>query len=412
MSQCPRLPSSALSITLVCILAIGTSLSVQAQRTVEFTGGNPSPPQGLAGKALPEGPFHYPTAEGMDIRVSVLARDIVYPSSMTFLPDGRLLVATREGLIRLIENDRLAPEPVSGGPEAYFSGDSGLPGAVHGYMDIALHPDFENSPWVYISYTKPVGDSIVLAVGRGMWTGSELADFSDVWSEPGTRGPGRIAFDLDGMLYITVSGSDSQDLATPGGKVLRLNPDGSIPSDNPFADQADAHPAVYTWGHRSGLGLAVHPVRNEIWLTENGPNGGDEINVLVPGANYGWPIVSLGRTYQGPWQSERPSHDRFEAPVVYWMPAIAVAGITFYQDDALPAWKGDVFVTALRTGQIPGTGHIERILLNEDMEELRRETLLMDLGQRMRDIRVGPDGLLYVATDEREGAILRIEAAQ
>jgi glucose/arabinose dehydrogenase len=148
-----------------------------------------------------------------------------------------------------------------------------------------------------------------------------------------------------------------------------------------------------------------------MWQTENGPNGGDELNVLKPGANYGWPMVSYGRQYTGPFQSERPGHAGFEPPVVMWVPAIATSGLTFYTGDKLPLWKGDVFVGALRTGEIPGTGHIERILFNEKMEELRRESLLGDLRQRMRDIRQGPDGLLYVLTDEKDGALLRIEPA-
>jgi glucose/arabinose dehydrogenase len=156
----------------------------------------------------------------------------------------------------------------------------------------------------------------------------------------------------------------------------------------------------------------MHPGTGEIWQNENGPNGGDEINILRPGRNYGWPLVSYGRTYQGPWQSERPRHEIFEPPVVYWMPAIAVSGMAFYTGDRLPKWKGDVFVGALRTGEIPGTGHLERILFNENMEELRRETLLTDLRQRIRDVRQGPDGLLYVLTDEKPGAVLRIEPAE
>jgi glucose/arabinose dehydrogenase len=149
-----------------------------------------------------------------------------------------------------------------------------------------------------------------------------------------------------------------------------------------------------------------------MWLNENGPNGGDEINILKPGANYGWPLVSYGRTYPGPWQSgDRPTHDGFEPPVVYWVPAIAVSGMAFYTGDRFPKWKGDVFVGSLRTGEIPGTGHLERILFNEKMQELRREALLRELRQRIRDVRQGPDGLLYIVTDEKEGAVLRIEPA-
>jgi glucose/arabinose dehydrogenase len=148
-----------------------------------------------------------------------------------------------------------------------------------------------------------------------------------------------------------------------------------------------------------------------MWLNENGPNGGDEINILRPGKNYGWPIVSYGRAYPGPWQSERFWREGFETPIVYWMPSIAVSGMTFYTGDRFPKWKGDVFVGSLRTGEIPGTGHLERILFNEKMEELRRESLLVELRQRIRDVRQGPDGLLYVITDEKDGAILLIEPA-
>ena len=181
--------------------------------------------------------------------------------------------------------------------------------------------------------------------------------------------------------------------------------------DNPFVGKAGYKPEVYTLGHRSSLGLAAHPSNGQMWQTENGPNGGDEINVLKAGANYGWPTVSYGRQYPGPFQSERPGHAGFEPPVVIWVPSIATSGLAFYTGDKLPKWKGDVFVGALRTGEIPGTGHIERILFNEKMEELRRESLLGDLRQRIRDVRQGPDGLLYVLTDEKEGALLRIEPA-
>ena len=214
------------------------------------------------------------------------------------------------------------------------------------------------------------------------------------------------------MLYLTTTGKDPQDPNTLGGKVLRLRDDGSVPPDNPFVGQAGHRPEVYTLGHRSALGLALNPGTGEMWQNENGPNGGDEINILKPGRNYGWPLVSYGRTYQGPWQVSPPGHVGFEAPVVIWVPAIAVSGMTFYTGDKFPKWKGDVFVGSLRTGEIPGTGHLERILFNEKMEELRREALLREFRQRIRDVRQGPDGLLYVLTDEKEGAVLRIEPAE
>jgi glucose/arabinose dehydrogenase len=158
--------------------------------------------------------------------------------------------------------------------------------------------------------------------------------------------------------------------------------------------------------------MAVHPGTGEIWQHENGPNGGDEINILKPGANYGWPIVSYGRTYPGPWQAPKLSHENFEQPLVFWVPSIAASGIAFYNGNKLPKWKGDVFVGALRVGEIPGTGHLQRILFNEQMEELRRESLLVPLQQRIRDVRQGPDELIYVLTDHpKDGALLRIEPA-
>ena len=239
----------------------------------------------------------------------------------------------------------LDPKPVAGGPVSYFAGASGMPGAIHGYMDVALHPRFANNHFIYISYTKPLDDKnrVAAVAARARWEGGSLKDVKDIFVTEGS-GPTRIAFGRDGTLFMTVSGDDPQNPGTHGGKVLRVKDDGSIPSDNPFVGHPGAKPEVYTIGHRNSLGLALHPGTGQMWQNENGPNGGDEINILKPGANYGWPLVSLGRTYQGPWQSERPRHDGFEPPVVYWMPAIAVSGMTFYTGDRLPKWKCDIFV--------------------------------------------------------------------
>jgi aldose sugar dehydrogenase len=391
------------------LLGAATAFS---QQKVPFQNGIPVAPQGLAGKKLPNLPMVFDTAEGQKIRVTAVTRALEYPFSLAFLPDGSMLVTERASRLRIIRNGVLDPKPVAGGPAAYSAGDSGLPGAIHGYMDVVLHPRFAENRFVYLSYTKPLNDKDrVAAVARARWDGTKLTELKDIFVTQGS-GPTRLAFGADGTLFVTVSGMDPQDPNTHGGKVLRLRDDGSIPPDNPFVGKPGAKPEVYTLGHRNSLGLALRPGTNEMWQNENGPNGGDEINVLKPGRNYGWPIVSLGRAYPGPWQSDSgPGHAGFEQPVVYWMPAIAVSGMTFYTGDKFPKWKGDVFVGSLRTGEIPGTGHIERILFNEKMEELRREALLRELGQRVRDIRQGPDGLLYVLTDEKEGAVLRIEPA-
>jgi glucose/arabinose dehydrogenase len=393
------------------VFAALAALPLSAQQKVTFANGIPVAPQGLAGRALPDHPVEYDTAEGQRIRVVAVTKALEYPFGLAFLPDGTMLVTERAGRLRIIRKGTLDPNPVAGGPASYFAGASGLPGAVHGYMDVAVHPRFAENHFIYLSYTKPTADKKgVAAVARGRWEGDSLKDVKDIFVTEGS-GPTRIAFGRDNTLFITVSGDDPQNPGTHGGKVLRVKDDGSIPTDNPFVGHAGAKPEVYTIGHRNSLGLALHPGTGQMWQNENGPNGGDEINILKPGANYGWPIVSYGRTYQGPWQSERPRHDGFEPPVVYWMPAIAVSGMTFYTGDRFPKWKGDIFVGSLRTGEIPGTGHVERILFNEKMEELRRESLLTDLRQRIRDIRQGTDGLLYALTDEKQGAVLRIEPA-
>jgi len=356
-------------------------------------GGIPVAPSGLVVPPLPDVPVYYDTAEGQDIRVVVVARGLEQPWSIAFLPGGDLLVSERPGRLRLIRDGQLQAEPVAGVPEVVGGGISS------GLFDVVLHPDFAVNRFVYFAYTKPVADEGTrLAIARARWDGDRLTGTEDVFVARG--GASRLAFGHDGMLY-----------ASAGGEVLRLTPDGGIPADNPFVGSDDVRPEVFTLGHRSTIGLAVHPGTGEIWQNENGPNGGDEINVLVPGANYGWPMVSLGRDYQGNWHSERFQQDGYEDPIVYWMPSIAVSGMTFYTGDALPRWKGDVFVGGLRTGEIPGTGHVERILFNQDMQELRRESLLVDLRQRIRDIRMGPDELLYVLTGEDDGAVLRIEPA-
>ena len=391
----------------VATVTLATAAAAQQQvpfRGNDAVGGIPVAPTGIVVPPLPDGPIEYQTAEGQDIRVVVLARGLNHAWSMAFLPGGDMLITEREGRVRLYRDGRLEAEPVEGVPEIRVAGLSGL-------MDVALHPLFSENNWVYLTYTKPLDDDgVVLTLARGRWNGSALVGVEEIFvADPGTRGASRIAFAQDGTLYMTTGGNGAQDPNSHGGKVLRLRDDGSVPDDNPFVGMAGHKPEVFTLGHRNSLGLAVHPGTGNVWQNENGPNGGDEINVLKPGANYGWPIVSLGRTYPGPWQSEAFWRDGMEQPVVYWTPSIAVSGMEFYTGDALPRWKGDVFVGGLRTGEIPGTGHLERILFNQDMEELRRESLLVDLRQRIRDVRQGPDELLYVLTESDDGALLRIE---
>jgi glucose/arabinose dehydrogenase len=379
------------------------------QQTVPFANGAPVAPAGFEPQPIPAKPIEYDTAEVMRIRVVPVARGLVNPWSIAFLPDGTLLVTEKDGRLRIVRRTGLDPKPVPGTPVVRVSGRSGL-------MDVLLHPQFATNRYIYFSYLKPVGTErqTALTVARGTFDGTAVTELRDIFSAgTGISGPSRLAWGADGKLYMTTptggDGSPSQDPGSYAGKVLRLNDDGTAPADNPFAGRAGAKPEVYTLGHRNSLGLAVHPKSGQMWQSEMGPNGGDEINVLKPGGNYGWPLVSLGRSYPGPWQSTSFTKEGVESPVVYWMPAISLSGMTFYTGNKLPKWKGDVFVGGQRTGEVPGTGHLERILVNDQLEELRREALLVPLRMRIRDVRQGPDELLYVLVDHENGGVLRIE---
>jgi glucose/arabinose dehydrogenase len=356
------------------LVIAGTQIG-SGQQKVPFAGGIPVAPLGLANKPLPQMPVVYDTAEGQKIRVTAVTRALEYPWSFAFLPDGTMLVTERAGRLRVIRNGKLDPQPVPGGPASYWTGESGLPGAVHGYMDIALHPKFAENKLVYLSYTKPLDEKRrVVAVARGKFDGHALTEVKDIWVAP-NGGTTKIAFGKDGTLFVTTTvgpGEDAQTTNNVGGKVLRFNDDGSIPKDNRSWASRVRSRGLHAWpSQRARPG--VEPHHRRMWLNENGPNGGDEINVLKPGGNYGWPVVSYGRQYPGPWQNAQFYKEGFEYPIVYWTPSIAVSGMVFYTGDKLAKWKGDVFVGSLRTGEVPGTGHLERILFNEKWEELRRE---------------------------------------
>lgn len=401
-----------------CLVAVGLAAiaahPARAQQTVAFARGVPVAPTGLEGQALGAGPWTYRTAEGMDVTVSVLAR-LEWPYAMAFLPDGDLLVTTRKGELRMVRDGRLLPQPITGGPPALFRGNSGSLGAVHGYTSLAVHSQFARNGLIYFGVNKPEGDGYAGVIVRARLDGTRLVDVTELLAGEGIRGASALAMTPDGLLWVATGGDTAaQDPAVLAGKVLRLTDDGKPAPGNPFIGKAGYRPEIFSMGHRAALGLTVHPVTSEVYLAEMGPNGGDEINHIVAGRNYGWPIVSLGRTYPGPWQnkSNTPTHEGFEPPVVYWTPSISVSGLTFYTGDALPKWKGDLFVGGLRTGEIPGTGRVDRVLLNEKMEELRRETLLADLHQRMRDVKQAPDGSIYILTDQEDGAILVVRPAR
>jgi glucose/arabinose dehydrogenase len=312
-----------------------------------------------------------------------------------------------------VRNGHLMKDPVAGVPAVYAGGPRGL----QGLMDVALHPRFAENAWVYLAYHKPTADGGgETALARGSWNGEALVDVQDIFRSGATETEAsRIAFGRDGMLYLSISAPGSpkitraQDPSDYAGKTVRLRDDGSIPEDNPYLGRAGFKPAIFTMGHRNGHGLAVNPETGEVWETEQGPNGGDEINVLRAGANYGWPLVSFGRDYWGAKVSADPSRPAMEDPAVVWLPSIAVTGMTFYTGDRFPHWRRNLFVGGLREGGIPRTGQIQRIVFSDKWEELRREPMLMELKQRIRDVRQGPDGLLYVLTAEDDGALLKIE---
>jgi glucose/arabinose dehydrogenase len=232
--------------------------------------------------------------------------------------------------------------------------------------------------------------------------------------ESGYSGGSRIAFDRAGMIYMTTGApfsDQAQRLDSIYGKVLRLREDGTVPSDNPFSRQAGARPEVFALGHRDQLGLTVDPLSGAVLDTEEGPNGGDKVNRILPGRNYGWPKVSFGRNYDGTALSDSPLAEGIEHPVIVWLPSIAPGNLVIYNAERFPAWKGNLFVASARRGEVPRTGGLERVVFNANFGEVRRETLLTELHQRVRDVRQGNDGLLYVATDEDDGALLRIEPA-
>ncbi len=396
-----RCVGSALLAVVAC-LAGGAAL---AQEGAERRPGVPARP-------LPDGPVVLDSAEYGQIRVVTVARGLERPWSLAFLPDGSMLVTERPGRLRRIAGGSLDSTPITGTPTVHAEGIAGL-------MDIALHPDFAANGLLYLTYTKPQPAGPTVALARGRLDGAALDGLGDllVLDPPGS-GASRIGFGPDGMLYMTAGGAfesspenalraqDPNDLL---GKVLRLRDDGTAPEDNPFVGLPDHRPEIYSLGHRNHQGLAFQPGTGALWVSEHAPQGGDEVNVIEAGRNYGWPVVSYSRQYGGQRMTETPWQPGMELPAVLWVPSIAPSGLAFYDGDPFPDWKGNLFAGSLRFGGLPRTGHLERIVLNDAGEELRREWLLTELRQRIRDVRQGPDGLLYVLTDADDGALLRIE---
>lgn len=367
-----------------------------------------------AAPALPEFPVIYQTTE-YTIQVDKVADGLANPWSLAFLPNGDMLVTERAGRLRLIHDGVLDPTPIPGVPEVKIT-------VLGGLLDVLLHPDFANNNLLYLSYAKAHEDGTrsTTALARAHFDGERLSDLVDIfvaesWSASPTNFGGRMSFGTDGMLYMTIGERQEQERAQDGrdhgGKLIRLRDDGSVPDDNPFVDNDSMLPEIYALGLRSPQGLALHPASGALWENEHGPLGGDEMNIIKAGANYGWPLVTYGRDYDGAALSELTERDDLDAPFMIWIPSIAISGLSFYTGDAFPLWKGNAFVGSMVMGRTPRTGHVQRIAFSDEGVALAREPLLQGLQQRIRDVRPGPDGLLYVLTDHNPGAVLRISPA-
>jgi len=381
---------------------------------------------GIPPMALTQPSYSFDTAELHGLKVSVVARGLNHPFAIALLPEGDALISERGGALRLLRNAVGAPGRATVLEAAPVPGLPTLekPYRNAGLHDLALHPDYARNRFVYFSFNKP-GDMTPasgnaparqqsrLTVMRARFDGKSLTDLKEIFvgKSGGTSGS-RIAFGADGLLYMQIGaagGDEAQRMDNTIGKVLRVKDDGSIPADNPYVGQKDVNPAVFTRGHRDPLAMAWHPVAGVMLSAEHGPNGGDELNLIRGGKNYGWPLVTFGHGYDGAVLSESPVAPGIEPPLVYWVPSIGPSGLAVYTGDRFPAWKNNIFVGSVRRGEIPGTGTLERVVLNDKLQELRRESLLGGLHQRIRDVRQGADGLLYVLTDENDGALLRLE---
>jgi glucose/arabinose dehydrogenase len=362
--------------------------------------------------------------QGGKIRVVTVASGLVHPWGLAFADERTILVTEKTGRLRMIRDGVLEPNPVWTSPTPPGEGGD----ALH---FVAVHPQFARNRLVYVSYPKRDDRGFTLAVSRGRLNGSTLEDVQEIFTadawETGGNLAGRVFFGPDASLYVTIGDRDrlccnggednslrmkAQKLDNHVGKTLRLRDDGSVPPDNPFVGRAGAKPEIFTYGHRNGYGLAIHPETGELWQAEIGPLGGDEVNILVPGHNYGWPLVSTGRNYTGSLVSEQPwARPGMDNPRIHWVPSISPSSIIFYTGDKFPRWKNNLLIGSLTQEQLV------RMSFNQPSQAERREGLLIPLKMRIRDVQQSPDGYIYVATERRsaayvaDGAVLRIEPA-
>ena len=352
------------------------------------------------------------STEKTKIKVETFASGLENPWGLVFLPDGRSLVTEREGRLRIVSPKGTLSAPLNGVPKVDARGQGGL-------LDVAIDPDFAKNKYVYLSFAE-AGDNGTnsTAVARGVLTATGLADVKIIFSQaPKVASTlhfgSRIVFDDKGHMFIALGErsktefrGQSQDLGSDLGKVVRLNRDGSIPNDNPFVGKQGMRPEIWSYGHRNQQGAAMNPWTHELWTNEHGPRGGDEINIPRAGKNYGWPVVSYGINYDGtPVGKGAKTGPTFTDPIHYWVPSIGVSGMAFYTSDAIAPWKGNLFVGGLAIPQLV------RLELDGD-KIVHEEALLTDLGSRIRTVKQGPDGALYLLTDNGEDSILRVSAAE
>jgi aldose sugar dehydrogenase len=341
--------------------------------------------------------------EGM-VTAETVASGLEHPWALAFLPDGRILVTERPGRVRVVSPTGRVSEPLDGVPKVQTGGQGGL-------LDVAVDPNFTENRLIYLSYAEPGEGGAGTAVARGRLGEGQLEDVQVIYrQQPKVEGSGhfgsRLVFAEDGTLFVTQGDrqayrEQAQDLGSGLGKLVRINPDGSIPKDNPFVGRSGARPEIYSYGHRSMQAAALHPETGQLWTVEHGARGGDELNHPEKGKNYGWPVITYGRDYSGAKIGEGTAKQGMEQPVYYWDPVIAPSGAVWYTGDRYPGWKGSLLVGSLQPGALVR-------LTVEDGKVTKEERHLAELGDRIRDVQQGPDGLLYVVTDEDEGQLIRV----
>jgi glucose/arabinose dehydrogenase len=361
----------------------------------------------FAGAGACQDPGHMQPSGETRVAITPLATGLEHPWSLAFLPDGRMLVTERPGRLRYVSPEGKLSEPIAGVPAVHAVNQGGL-------LDVVLDPGFATNATIYLSFAeRGEGDANGTAVARARLDGMALEDVAVIYRQQPKFASGhhfgsRLVFARDGTLFVTQGDRNGlraavQDMATDIGKIVRINTDGSVPTDNPFVGREGVRPEIWSVGHRNVQGAAINPATGELWTHEHGPRGGDELNVTRAGRNYGWPVITYGREYFGPAIGEGTAKAGMEQPVHYWVPSIAPSGMAFHDGRGYPQWKGQLFIGALAARQLV------RLELG-DGDRVRAEERIA-IGERVRDVREGPDGALYLLTDEDAGRLLRVVPA-